>query len=414
MKAPASGFSLSRTFASLGYPNYRLWFAGQLVSLFGTWMQTTALGFYVFDLTRSKSLLGVVAFATGLPTILFMIFGGFVADRIPKRRLILLSQTALMAFAFALSVLTFMGKAEVWLIVLIAVLNGIATAFDAPARQSFVLEMVDRSVLTNAIALNSMMFNAATAIGPAIGGVTYALFGPGWCFAINGFSYLAVILALLLMKLGPEIQAQGNGNPLAEIADGFRQTFGNPRILLLVTIVAFVSFFGFSVFTLFPAWAVNVLGGGSTTNGFLQSARGVGALTSALIIASIGNSPQRGRLLRLGTISFPVALLVFAFVTNEAVSLTLIFLAGMGLMFVFNLANAMVQVSVKDEIRGRVMGIYSLIFFGFNALGSLTLGFLSDLFDAQAVITASSVVLVAFSVIAFRVAKAAKVTLVMR
>jgi MFS family permease len=414
LKSTATSFSLSRTFASLKYPNFRIWFVGQMISLFGTWMQTTALAFYVFDLTGSKALLGVVAFATGLPTILFMVLGGFVADRLPRRSLLIATQSSMMIFAFVFALLTFTGHVEVWHIIVFAILNGIATAFDAPARQSFLLEMVDRKALTNAIALNSMMFNSATALGPAIGGVIYALVGPGWCFAINGVSFLAVIIALFSMKLRPVQAIVSDAPAFRDIADGVREAFGDRMILLLMTIIAFASFFGFSLFTLFPAWAVNMLGGDSKTNGFLQSARGIGAFVSAIIIASIGNSRHRGKLLRSGTLAFPAALLVFAFITNEVASLVFVFLAGVGMMFVFNLANAMVQSSVSDNYRGRVMGIYSLVFFGFSAIGSLAAGFFAEIVGAQAVMVFASIVLVLFSVMVFRLAKTAGVKLLVK
>jgi MFS family permease len=421
LKSSLASFSLSKTFASLKYPNYKIWFVGQLTSLFGTWMQTNALGFFVYDLTKLKSMLGLVAFASGAPTILLMLFGGMAADRIPKKKLLIATQTALMILAFALAALTFLGITQVWHIIVIALFSGIANAFDMPARQAFVLEMVDKKMLTNAIALNSMMFNIATAAGPALGGITYAFFGPAWCFVINGISFVAVLAALLLMRFKGRrkrtITIEKNGiaasakTALVEIGDGFKHIGQIPLILLIMVIVSAASFFGFSLFALFPAWAVNMLKGDATTNGFLQSFRGIGALASAFIIASIGNSKHRGTLLRAGTIAFPLALLGFAFARWQLLSFVLVLAAGVGLMFVYNLANGMVQSVLHDEYRGRVMSIYSLVFLGFSSIGSLVLGFIADIIGGQIVFAGSSIVLVLFSIIIFAVAKAKGIVL---
>ena len=197
------GPGVSGTFAALAYPNYRLWFFGQMVSLFGTWMQITALGYLVYEITRSPAYLGYTGFASGLASWIFTLWGGVVADRVPRRRLLVVTQVLSMLLAFLLSALVFAGVVAPWQIILLAFLLGVVNAFDAPARQAFVLEMVDRSVLTNAIALNSTMFNIAISAGPAAGGVVYALLGPAWCFAINGVSFVAVIAALLAMRLPP-------------------------------------------------------------------------------------------------------------------------------------------------------------------------------------------------------------------
>ena len=193
--------SVRRTFIALKYPNYRLWFGGQLISLVGTWMQATAQGYLVYTLTGSAKWLGLVGFAAGVPSWLFTLYGGVIADRIPRRTLLLITQTVMMILAFILTGLVYWNIVQPWQIVLLAFLLGIANAFDAPARQSFVVELVDRPDLTNAIAINSTMFNLATVVGPAVAGLTYAAFGAAMCFAINGLSFLGVIIALLLMKL---------------------------------------------------------------------------------------------------------------------------------------------------------------------------------------------------------------------
>ena len=282
------------TFAALSYPNYRLWFFGQMVSLFGTWMQNTALGYLVYELTRSPAYLGYTGFASGLASWLFTLWGGVIADRVPRRSLLVVTQTLAMLLAFVLSALAFAGVVAPWQIILFAFLLGVVNAFDAPARQAFVLEMVDRSVLTNAIALNSTMFNIAIAVGPAAGGIVYALFGPAWCFAINGASFVAVIAALLAMRLPPLQARAGGASALADLREGFRTVAGNRVILALIALIGVMSLFGLSFATLIPAWAVKILGGDARTNGLLQSARGLGALAAALWIATFGGRVGRG------------------------------------------------------------------------------------------------------------------------
>jgi MFS family permease len=395
-----------RTFTALKYYNYRLWFIGQLVSLFGTWMQSTAQGFLVFQLTNSPAYLGYVGFAAGLPTWLFTLYGGVIADRISRRKLLLLTQTSMMVLAFVLTALTFSGRVQPWHIIVLAFFLGIANAFDAPARQSFVLEMVEREDLTNAIALNSLMFNTATAIGPAVAGITYALFGPGWCFAINGLSFIAVIIALSLMRLEPMMPAAQRNSVLHDLKEGFRYVAAQNIIRVIILNLGIVSLFGLGFSTLTPAWAVQVLGGDSTTNGYLQSARGFGALVSALMIASLGRFKTKGRLWTVGSFTMPLVLLIFSTTRYLPLSLLVLLCVGWSLMVLMNMSNALVQTQVADHLRGRVMGIYTLTFFGFMPVGSLVNGTLATKIGAPLtlVINASVLLLVA-GVIWWRVPK---------
>ena len=389
--------SFSQTFTSLRHPNYRLWFWGQLVSLFGTWMQTTAQGFLVYELTRSPAYLGYVGFASGIPTWLFMAYGGVFADRASRRRVLIATQTAMMALAFVLAALTFLRLIQPWHIVLLAFFLGLANAFDAPARHAFVPDMVPREDLTNAIALNSTIFNSAIAVGPAVAGVTYALVGPAWCFMINGLSFLAVIAALMMMHVKPAERAVSDTSAWQDLKDGFSYVLGQPMIRTLILIVLVTGLFGSSFAVLIPAWAVDILHGNAATNGWLQSARGVGALLGALLIASLGRFSFRGRLLTLGTLAFPSVLVVFALVHWLPLSLLALLASGGALVFTFNIANALVQTLVRDELRGRVMGIYSLTFFGFLPIGALWIGLAAEKFGEPAAILINSVALLAFS-----------------
>lgn len=387
---------LRQTFASLKYRNYRLWFIGQLVSLFGTWMQQTAQGYLVFELTHSPVYLGYVGFAAGVPSWLFMLYAGVVADRMSRRTLLLITQTTMMVLAFVLAALTALQLVQPWHIIALAFCLGVANAFDAPARLAFVTDMVEREDLTNAIALNATMFNSATAVGPAVAGVTYALLGPAWCFTINGVSFLAVIGALLLMRLPPIVRAPHRASALADLKHGIAYALSEPIIRTLISLVTVISLFGVSFVTLFPAWAVKVLGGDATTNGLLQAARGVGALGSALFIASLGRFKFKGRLLTLGTFALPILLLAFS--AMRWLPLSLLTLVGVGAAFILilNLANALLQTEVPDELRGRVMSVYSFTFFGFLPIGSLWAGAIAERAgEPLAVILGAAVILVA-------------------
>ncbi len=393
---PATPLKVRQTFAALAYPNYRLWFMGQLASLVGTWMQSTAQGFLVFQLTQSPAYLGYVGFAAGIPTWLFMLFGGVAADRMSRRRLLVITQVSMMTLAFTLAALTFMKIVQPWHIIVMAFLLGIANAFDAPARQAFVLEMVSREVLGNAIALNSAMFNTATAVGPAIAGLTYALLGPAWCFVINGISFIAVIVALLLMKLKPFQRPAKIENALHQLGVGLNYVVHHPEIRTLIGMLGIASLFGMGFTTLIPDWAVEVLHGDATTNGLLLSARGLGSLIAALIIASLGNFNYRGKLLSVGSFVFPATLIIFAAIRWIPLSLFVMILVGWGFMTYSNLTNNLVQHHVPDELRGRVMGIYSLTFFGMIPIGALLAGTLAEYLGAPTAVTVTaSVMLVA-------------------
>ena len=400
--ASESGFSIKRTFTALRYPNYRLWFWGQMVSMLGTWMQITAQGFLIYDITRSPAYLGYVGFASGIPTWVFMLYGGVIADRFSRRKVLVITQSVMMILAGALALLTFTSLVQPWHIILLAFLLGTANAFDAPSRISFVNELVDKPDLTNAIALNSTMFNTATATGPAVAGIVYAAAGPAWCFTVNAVSFVGVLLALNRMKLKePEISAGGK-SAFAEIKEGLKYIAKNPVIRVLMLMVASMSLFGLSFSTLLPAWSVNILGGNSATNGFLQSARGAGALASALFIASLGRFDYKGKLLTTGSIAFPLVMLIFSFVRLIPVSLIIIFALGCALILAMNIANSLVQTLVPDGLRGRVMGIYTLTFFGLLPVGSLLMGILAEHFgEAEAILICSIVTLITALLIYF-------------
>ena len=387
------------TFAALRHPNYRLWFIGQLISLFGTWMQNTAQGFLVFELTHSPEYLGFVGFASGIPSWLLTLYGGVVADRIPRRKLIISTQSSMMVLALALAALTFLHEVHPWHVIALAFLLGTANAFDGPARQSFVSEMVAPEDLTNAIALNSMMFQAATVVGPAMAGITYALFGPGWCFTLNAVSFIAVIAALAAMKLPPHTPRTATTSAVDELREGARYIRSQPTIIVLISMIAVSSMFGLSFTTLIPAWSVNVLGGGAEINGLLFSARGTGALLGAFFIASLGRNIMRGRLLTAGSFLFPVLMFALAFSRTLPVSLLLLAGAGVGTIFVNNLSNALVQTSTPERLRGRVMGTYTWVFFGFIPLGALWSGTIAGKLGEPAAVMINATIAFGFALV---------------
>ena len=360
-------------------------------------MQTTAQGFLIFELTRSPAYLGLVGFASGVPTWLLTLYGGVVADRVPRRKLIAITQSCMMVLAFVLAALTFLRLVQPWHVLVLASLLGIANSFDAPARQSFVSEMVGPDDLTNAIALNSTMFQTATVVGPATAGITYAMFGPGWCFMINGISFIAVIGALLAMRLPPHVHPPETTSALEELREGTRYIRSQPTIRVLISMVAVSSMFGLSFGTLIPAWSVNVLGGGAGISGLLFSARGAGALLGALFIASLGRNILRGKLLMAGSLLFPLLLFSLALSRQLPLSLILLAGAGVGTILVNNLSNALVQTSTPERLRGRVMGTYIWIFFGCMPLGALWSGIIAGRLGEPAAVMINSAIAFLFA-----------------
>jgi MFS family permease len=390
-------FSLRDTFTSLKYPNYRLWFIGQLVSLVGTWTQTAAQGYLVYQLTKSPAYLGYVSFANGLPTWIFSLYAGAIADRVSRRTLMIITQSSMMILALILAILTFTNSVEWWHILILAFLLGAANAFEAPARQAFILEMVEREDLTNAIALNSTMFNLAVVLGPAFGGLIYAWVGPGWCFTINAISFLAVIIALLLMKLKPFIPIKTDRSTFSDVKEGLRYVLNHPSAKMLISSLFIITLFGLGIAALIPAWAVEVLGGGAETNGFLLAARGFGSLIGALLIASLGRTKLHGRLWTINSLFLPIMMITFAFIHQLAPSL--IAMAGMGFTFmmIVNLSNAMVQTRISDELRGRVMGVFTFFFFGAMPLGALLSGWAAESIGEPLTVIICALILLVFA-----------------
>lgn len=346
-------------------------------------MQSTAQQYLIYDITNSTVLLGFVTFMSGVPTLVLTLLGGVIADRFSRRNLLVATQATMMMLAFILAGLVFLHVIQYWHIIILATLLGIANAIEAPARMSFVMELVDdRKDVSNAIAMNATMFNMAVVIGPAVSGMVYFLVGPGWCFVINGFSFIAVIIALLMMRIPPIEKLETHSSIFRDIGEGIRYVFAKPLILWLIITLGVVSLIGFGFVAQSPAWAKSVLHGDERTNGWMLTMRGIGSLIGALIVAALGRRKIHGKLWATGTIMLPVGILLFAIIPwlpfaniwmVVASYLVLIF-AGVSLMLVANTSNAMVQIRSSDQFRGRVMGLYTLIFQGGMPIGSLIIG----------------------------------------
>ena len=385
-----SGRRLPKTFRSLQHRNFQLYFAGQLISVAGTWMQVVAQGWLVYQLSHSELMLGIVGFAAAIPALIISPWAGVVVDRVNKRNLLVGTQSTAMVLAFILAALTFTGLVQVWEIVVLAALMGAVNAFDGPARQAFVVEMVGREDLPNAIALNSLMFQGARVIGPALGGVLLATVGTAWCFFINGVSFLAVIVCLLLMRLTPRTQVLEIGSPWNDLKRGLRYVLLHRNIFALLTLALIFSVFGISYNTLLPAFVDQVLHADATSFGLLNAFIGVGAMIGAFIMARYGERGQRGRWLVWMILTFPFTLLLFAFNTQFILALGLAAGLGVGFMLVFTSINTLLQTNVDDQMRGRVMGLYTLTFFGFAPFGNLAIGTLAEQWGLSLVIALSA------------------------
>ena len=367
-----------KTFAAMKHRNFQLYFGGQLVSVAGTWMQIIAQGWLVYQINHSELTLGIVGFASAIPALLISPWGGVVVDRVPKRGLLVITQISAMLLAFILAALSFAGAVQVWHVVLLAAGLGVVNAFDGPARQAFVVEMVGREDMTNAIAMNSMMFNGARVIGPAIGGLLLATVGASWCFLFNGLSFLAVIAGLLAMRLPTHQAPQRLTSPWHLLTSGLKYVVAHSELFALLLLSLIFSVFGISYSTLLPAFVDQVLHRGAASFGAINAASGLGAVTGALAVAQFGDRGFRGRWLVAANVAFPLLLFAFAYNTSYPLALLLSYGLGVGFMLQFTLINILLQTHVADDMRGRVLSLYTLTFFGFAPFGNLAMGTLAE------------------------------------
>ncbi|MDX5422111.1 MAG: MFS transporter [Hymenobacteraceae bacterium] len=379
MAVVESGGKLSDMFRALRSRNYKLFFMGQGISLIGTWMQQIALSWLVYRLTDSVFLLGAVTFSSQIPSFLLGPFAGVAADKFERHKVLLVTQVLSMLQASTLAVLVLTGAIQIWHILALSAVLGTINAFDIATRQAFVIELVERREdVSNAIALNSSMFNMARLVGPTIAGLLIAVVGEGVCILINAVSYLAVLASLLLMRLKPFERVRQDRKVWQSLKDGFRYAFGFPPIRALILIVALISLFGMPFTVLLPVFARDILHGGANTLGYLMGASGLGALSGALFLAQRKSVLGLGKVI-VGTMTlFGTALMAFSFSEFFLLSLVLMLFSGFGMIVTMASCNTLLQTIVEDDKRGRVMSLYATAFMGMAPIGSMLAGSVAE------------------------------------
>jgi MFS family permease len=383
--------------------NYQLFFGGQLISLTGTWMQTVAESWLVFRLTGSSALLGVTAFASQIPVLLFASIGGTVADRANRHRIVIATQSVSMVLPFILAVLTLTGHVRVWHVFVLAACLGVVNAFDIPARQAFVMDLVGREDLVNAIALNSLMVNGARIVGPSVAGLLVAGVGEGWCFLLNGISYIAVITGLMLMRMDAAPTVLRGRSAWHDTLEGFRFVGRTAPVRALLLLLGAVSFAGMPYAVLMPVFARTVLHGGAETLGVLMGCSGAGALAGALTLATRSGVRGLGRWVVAAAAAFGVALILFSLSRTFWLSATLLVPVGASMMVQMAASNTLIQSMVPDALRGRVMAVYSMMFMGMAPFGALWAGAVAEHIGAPSTVAIGGVVcLIAAAIFAVR------------
>jgi MFS family permease len=359
--------------------NYRFYFAGQSISLIGTWMQRTAVYWLIYSETKSSMMLGVAVFATQFPSFLFSIIGGVGADRYNRFRILVITQIASLAQAALLTLLVMSNHYLVWQILTLSVLLGIINAFDVPARQAMLYDIVDhKEHLSNAIALNSSMVHAARLVGPAVAGIVLEAFGASTCFMINAFSFVAVIISLFSMKLPPHKKHVHANNGFTDLKNGFEYLRTTPSISNVMLMLACVSLISLPYITLLPVYAKEIFLGKASTFGYLNSFVGLGALMGAIFLAALKPGSNLKKVLLINTIVFGTGLILFSHVTNLISGLIIISITGFGMMSQTTISNTLIQTTVAPTMRGRVLSYYAMAFFGMQPVGALIIGAVSQ------------------------------------
>jgi MFS family permease len=372
---PKDFSKIKGTFSSLGSRNYRLYFTGQGFSLIGTWMGNIALSWLVYRLTGSVFLLGLVAFTNQIPMLILSPISGVLTDRYDRRKIMLIAQVCFLLQSFIMAMLVLFNLVEVWHIITLSILFGIISAFDAPARHSLVIDLIEKPEdLGNAIALNSAIYNAARLVGPAIAGITIAVVGEGICFLLNAASFIAIIYALLKIRIPARPPVTQSANLKESLAEGFRYTFHSVPIRTLLFLLATLSLVGFPFLVLLPAYAKEILHGGADTLGFLMSGLGAGALLGALYMARRKSVIGLGRVISVFAITMGLALVAASFSKNMVLSLLIFFAGGLSMIMSIASINTMIQTLADDDKRGRVMSFYSVALMGTTPIGNLLAG----------------------------------------
>jgi len=390
-------------FRALKSPNFKLFFYGQIVSLLGTFIQNLALGWLIYRLTDSPFLLGVIGFAGQIPSLVLTPFAGVFADRLNRRKVLITTQTISMAMAFILTFLFFTNRIEIWHIIAISIVNGMSLAFDTPFRHAFLVEMVgNKDLLPNAIALNSTLINSARFVGPTVGGFLIAWFGEGFCFLINGVSFLAVIGSLMAMKVIPLNRGKHRGSIMFEMVEGFKYSFNFKPIRYLILFVVAMGFFGLPFQVFLPVFAKDILNGDSQMLGYLTGSMGAGALVGAIFLASRKGVCGMPRIILLTALMAGSGLVAFSLSSHPVLSIFLIFFTGFGMIAQFAAVNTLLQHIVDDDKRGRVVALYGMSFMGITPLGSLLLGSVSPWAGVQITLVVSGVFCLLAALIYFK------------
>jgi MFS family permease len=374
--------------------NYRLYFYGQSISLIGTWMQRTAVSWVVYTLTHSNVMLGLSLFCLQFPSFVLSIAGGVVSDRYNRFKVLMVTQVASLVQSLLLAVLVLRGNYAVWEILAISVLLGAINAFDVPARQSLVYEMVDdKEHLPNALALNSTMVNLARLLGPAISGIVLAKWGAGVCFLLNGASFLAVIISLLRMRLSPYIPKPRHQNAVGELREGWQYLVHTPAIARVILLLAAMSLFVIPFSTLLPVYAKDIFHGNAATFGLINSFIGVGAICGSLYLTSANASTvmHRKKILRMNTIIFGVGLILFSYTHWFPLAMLFVVVSGFGMMAQTTMTNTIIQTTVTPEMRGRVISYFAMAYFGMMPVGSLLIGTVSQYAGTQNTVLGSGI-----------------------
>jgi MFS family permease len=383
VRADAAG-GMSHAWRALRHRNFRLFFGGQSISLIGTWMTRVATSWLVYRLTKSPLLLGTVGFAGQIPTFLLAPLAGVIVDRIDRRKVLVWTQALAMIQSLALAWLTLTHRINIAEVLVLSAMQGTINAFDMPGRQSFMVKMVeDRADLSNAIAINSSMVNVARLIGPSLAGLVIAATNEGWCFLIDGVSYIAVIASLLMMRVASTADAHSGASMVAQLREGWTYVSGSVPIRVILSLFALLSLMGWPFIVLMPVFAAQVLHGGPHTLGFLMGAVGVGSLTSALSLVMRRSVKGLSRRIPVAAVAFGAGLICFGFSTNLWLSMALLLLTGFGMMQGLTASNTIIQTLVDEKMRGRVMSYYTMAFVGMAPFGSLLAGALAHWIGAQ-------------------------------
>jgi len=374
LAANTENTKLPAMFRALKHRNYQYFFIGQLLSLIGTWMQSVAQAWLVYRLTGSTVLLGLISFSGQIPVFLLASVGGAIADKYNRQRILQITQTIAMILASVLAILTLTDTIQVWHIFVLASLLGLTNAFDIPTRQAFIVDIVKREDLTNAIALNSSMFNGARIVGPAVAGLLVATVGEGWCFGINAVSYIAVLSGLFLIKIASQKKVPMPGSAISNIVEGFKFVAKTSPIRSLLLLLGLISLMGSPYAVLMPVFAEEILKGGASGLGILMGASGVGALAGALALAARKSLRGLGRWIAFASAGFGICIVLFSFSRSFWLSAACLVPAGFAMMIQMAASNTLVQSMVPDNLRGRVMAVYSMMFMGMAPLGAIFAG----------------------------------------